>query len=561
METLELRLPSPREAVGPYLRVISVNDIYDLKNYPRLQTVIQRLKATSENAVVKTALSGDFLSPCLITSLDGGKAMMDVLGVVDIDYLCFGNHEFDLDLDTLRDRFKTYSGKCLNSNILNLSITDASGQPLPKYDVIEVGSRQVVLAGFCTDDTDLIKPDADLNIQPVFDALKEVWSKSGGSAALLIPLTHQSIDADRKLAAQITQDDQLQNKVPVILGGHEHEVYVEDTDQCSIVKSGSDAISAVVVDIWWDSSEKPHSAVHLLPTDYFDADPEVQSFVKETEQLLGSLLEVEIFEVKEKMSSQKPRFQPEKVAAILCSHIKNGLKNVDLVMLQGGSIRGEKVYEKGSSFTYGDLLEEIPFDTEIATIQIPGHVLQTAISETRGTPNQEVSGFLHADLDVEIEPYPSLKVTRINHEPFDPQKQYRLGIYQFLLTGLDEIEPLVNYASASINVPPLEQCLPAKNLIMESCMKAAWRRVVDFKAEGVNISGNTSRKELEHAMRKAFMALDKNQDGYAYPADVRAAVEAQSGHSRKDLVKLMLETVDVNEDGKVSMDELASLVM
>ncbi len=36
------------------------------------------------------------------------------------------------------------------------------------------------------------------------------------------------------------------------------------------------------------------------------------------------------------MSSQRTRFQPEKVASTLCSYIKKSLKNVDLVMLQGG---------------------------------------------------------------------------------------------------------------------------------------------------------------------------------------------------------------------------------
>ena len=186
MTTPRLYLPKPREAVENYLRIISINDVYDIKNYPYVETVIKSLKETSEDAVVIACLSGDFLSPCLITSLDGGQAMLDVLKVVNIDYICFGNHEFDVSLDVLGERFKTYEGKCLNSNILDLQIVDASGQPLPKYDIVEVGYRRVALAGFCTNNTDIFRPGTNLTIQPIFDALKETWSDCYNEARTLI---------------------------------------------------------------------------------------------------------------------------------------------------------------------------------------------------------------------------------------------------------------------------------------------------------------------------------------------------------------------------------------
>lgn len=489
MKTPRLYLPRPREAVGTYLRIISINDVYEIKNYPYIETVIQSLKQTAEDATVIASLSGDFLSPCLITALDGGKTMLDILNVVNIDYICFGNHEFDVSLDLLCERFKTYEGKCLNSNILNLPIVDASGQSLPKYDILEVGSHRVALAGFCTNNTNIFRPGTDLEIQPIFEALKETWSKCCDQATMMIPLTHQTIAEDRELVKQIEHDKQLSGKVPVILGGHEHEIYIEEIERSLIVKAGFDATNIVVVDVWWDVDEQRHSAVHLLPASHFDADPNAQMFVEIAQKFLGSLMEVEIFEVKESMSSKRIRFQPEKVASILCSYIKKSLKNVDLVMLQGGGIRGMQDYEKGTYFTYGDLLKELPFNTEIALIKVPGYILQEAITETRSTPEQEAPNFLHADLGVVIEDYPSLKITSINHATFDAQKLYNVGIYQFLLTGMNEIKPLLDYVNTNGISPPLEQCIPAKNLIMESCMKDAWRMVVNYDEWDSNNDG------------------------------------------------------------------------
>lgn len=554
-------LPRPRDAVGTYLRMVSINDVYDIESYPYVETVIQHLKQTAENAVVVASLSGDFLSPCMITSLDGGKAMLDVLKVVDIDYLCFGNHEFDINLDVLCERFKTYTGKCLNSNILDLPIVDASGQRLAKYDVIKVGDRRVAFAGFCTNNKDIFRAGTNLTIQPVFEALQDTWAKCASEAELIIPLTHQTIGDDRAMVAQIEKDTQLKGHVPVILGGHEHEIFIEKINQSLIVKAGADAANVVVVDLWWSAAGKRNSAVHLLPASHFDADPNAQMFVELTQHFLGSLKGVEIFEIKEFLSSKRTRFQPEKIASILCSYIKKSLKEVDLVMLQGGCVRGMVDYEPGTPFTYGDLLEELPFQTEIATINVPGYVLQEAISTTRSTPDQEVPSYLHTDLEVEIEVYPSLKITRINGAPFNLRKMYRLGIYQFLLAGMNEIEPLMAYIRANGGAPPLEQCLPAKNLIMESCMKDAWRILVDFSQWDADSDGQISKAELEQAVKEAFVALDRNHDGQVSPAELQAALTERTGRNQKGLIGLMFETLDTDKDGMVSMEELASLAM
>jgi 2',3'-cyclic-nucleotide 2'-phosphodiesterase (5'-nucleotidase family) len=81
-------------AGGQKLRIISVNDCYLLDNFARLKTLIKEESKGAPNVI--TALPGDFLAPSLLSSLDRGKAMVEMLNLVGIDIVCFGNHESDV---------------------------------------------------------------------------------------------------------------------------------------------------------------------------------------------------------------------------------------------------------------------------------------------------------------------------------------------------------------------------------------------------------------------------------------------------------------------------------
>jgi len=53
----------------PRIRIVAFNDVYELKNLPRVQTFLSQLSPVP-SAVV---LAGDFLSPSTLSALDSGK--------------------------------------------------------------------------------------------------------------------------------------------------------------------------------------------------------------------------------------------------------------------------------------------------------------------------------------------------------------------------------------------------------------------------------------------------------------------------------------------------------
>ena len=81
------------------LRIIQITDVYTLKNFPSLKTLILKKKEEQDKLGGKTisVLTGDFLAPYLLSSFDKGVGMMNVINKTPIDYLTWGNHEHDLD--------------------------------------------------------------------------------------------------------------------------------------------------------------------------------------------------------------------------------------------------------------------------------------------------------------------------------------------------------------------------------------------------------------------------------------------------------------------------------
>ena len=98
------------------LTLVAVNDVYDLEHLPKLRTLVDAVKAEREGKVI-TTLAGDFLSPSVLSSLDRGRGMVQVLNAVGIDYACLGNHEADVGLKALRKRLGEFSATLINSNV------------------------------------------------------------------------------------------------------------------------------------------------------------------------------------------------------------------------------------------------------------------------------------------------------------------------------------------------------------------------------------------------------------------------------------------------------------
>ena len=117
-----------------------------------------------------------------------------------------------------------------------------------------------------------------------------------------------------KAAAKVPS---LCSKMPVVLGGHEHDIHEVEVEGISILKPGEDAHKINVVDIWWTEDGALQSQYFMIPAKAFPVEEKLQKFHREKEDMLESMLALSLCRVPEPISSKAVRLQVRILKAVV----------------------------------------------------------------------------------------------------------------------------------------------------------------------------------------------------------------------------------------------------
>jgi 2',3'-cyclic-nucleotide 2'-phosphodiesterase (5'-nucleotidase family) len=264
------------------------------------------------------------------------------------------SHEDDIPYPELMKRMKESSFVWINSNMRNMSLP--SDIYLPEYSVVTVNgadghTRRIALLGLNTEDPALYRKGSfggatidPLNAKAVA-LYGEIFANEVNLDAI-IPLTHQSVSQDRQLAASADVE------FPLILGGHDHEPYLETIGKCTLVKTGLNAQKFAICDVTWSSPDatSPSVQVTMRQTTDYPPKPEIQSLVEKHHRVLLELEKAVLCPVSDlqsgflPLSSVSTRLHPSTMGTFLCELIKEAL-GVECVLLNSGNVRGNHSYE------------------------------------------------------------------------------------------------------------------------------------------------------------------------------------------------------------------------
>ena len=501
-----------REAGIIHLRILATSDVYDFGNWARFYAAVKELSLEKEDGYYNLLLlPGDFLAPSVISCVDQGHSMVDCLNEIGFQYCIFGNHESDVTISALGDRIRESKFTWINSNMFNLPDNIPT---LPEYVKLNFAShtqsRSIALIGLLTDDKYLYRKGAfgGAKIKPVVETALRLHERLKDEVDCVIPLTHQSMAHDRHLALVSG------GKFPVIIGGHDHSPFTETVAGVPIIKAGIDAINVAITDIVWPSPDScsPDVSIQIVPVKRFEPDLKISKIVHDHQsRVLGSLDAAHIVSIRENviLSSKNLRVEQRTMGRMMASLLRDSLLG-DCCILPSGTIRRGHIYDAThTSFTYRDLVSELPFEDEVVVVDFPGHVIEAAIKFSHGPLRKGMGGYMQVDSGIELDE--DSNIVMINGQNFEPNRLYRLVTHLLELEGLDENIPLINHFNLPVSEGGFGAKEPQEGDPRRCPLKLALHTVIARRRFTDIWSESWKRGPIEFLSKESFCGHDINR--------------------------------------------------
>ncbi|HEY3012080.1 MAG TPA: bifunctional metallophosphatase/5'-nucleotidase [Gemmatimonadales bacterium] len=363
------------------VRFLSINDVYvadtledGTGGLARVATVRHRLV---DQGPVLFVLAGDFLSPSLASKYYYGRQMVDVLNAAQLDYATFGNHEFDIEPDSLVARVAESKFKWISSNC-----SRADGRPFAKvlpWDTLRVSGHKVGLFGLTLQGA---YPRYVRCSNPDSAAHRIIETLSSEGADLIVGLTHQTMEADRNLLGR-------EPKLDLVLGGHEHEAQDSVVSGRHAVKADANVKTAQFVTLWggkgsWRQAVGRVRIDASLPSDTTVAKV-VAGWSDSLQRRLGPSLAVGTTQVAIDPSNSTSRRRESVLGDLVTDAMRAGT-GADVALLNAGTLRLDHAIQPGP-ITNHQLEAIFPFadQTRVVTFRLTGarlrRLLEQAVSE------------------------------------------------------------------------------------------------------------------------------------------------------------------------------------
>ncbi len=434
--------------------VLQVNDIYEIGalsggkvgGMPRLATLRKQLLAENPNTI--TILSGDFLNPSLLGTMkyEGerikGKQMIELMNAVGIDMVCFGNHEFDLDEEDLQKRINESDFTWISTNVDQLC--NDSHYPFYKEGENEIKNFFPRTFQWPLKDKDgtsvdigffgvtLPSPCSYCHFRDYINDTQWAIEKLE-SSDIILGITHLHFRQDSILATQV-------ERVPLFMGGHDHDHMQHEINNVSIVKADANAKSAYVHRITINKSTGQNNIrSELVPLDEnVTPDPETQKLVNKWQAILDRNISLVIDNPSQVLiHTDQPldgrestiRHRQSNLGSIITdAMVYSYTDEVKGALLNSGSIRIDD--QISGDITPVDIFRALPFGGQIWKVNLRGDLLLKVLAYSEdakgGGAYLQKSGIKKMDM-----------AWMIGDFKIEKNIVYPLAINDFLLMGYD----------------------------------------------------------------------------------------------------------------------------
>ncbi len=465
---LAFSLPAHAETFT--LTFVQTNDIDrmgavgDRGGFAKLAAVVKAERARGNP--VFFVHSGDTISPSLLSGIDQGAHIIDILNKMDVDVMVPGNHEFDLGPDVFRQRISEATFPIVSSNIV---MPEGGGPQNTTTDLlVEVNDIKVGFYGLTTEDTATASQPGDItftdSLETGLDAKEDLKSQG---ADLVVAVVHTPLTTDMALVRA--------NAADIILSGHDEHLGTFFDGKTVLTESYSQGDWVVITDVTVNREEKDGNVTvrwepsfRIVDTRTVEPDAEIAALVKSYEDKLDAELNVVIGTTETPLDSRRATVRGgESAIGNLIADAMRAAVNADVAITNGGGIRADREYAAGTEVTRKDVFAELPFGNRTTKVEVTGAHLRAALEngvsqiENAGGRFPQTSG-----ITMTVDPYKPAgsRITeiKIGDAPLDENATYIVATNDFLINGGDGYGAL---SEGKVLIAPADGKLMASDVI------------------------------------------------------------------------------------------------
>ncbi len=427
------------------LTILGVGDLYnfdagkDRGGFARLNALAKAEKAANPNFLY--VFDGDMLSPSLLSGLDKGENTIQLTNIVPFDIAVPGNHEFDFGPDNFYAKVKDSKYPWAT-----VSVTNPDGSSMPGVGGVmmkDIAGLKVALIPVSEDDSPVVASTGDLKFLPSVKAgVDAAKAARKAGADLVIGVVQTPHSQDFEMMASHAFD--------VIISGDDHDYFTAYDGITAYVETSIDAKFLDPLDLNITVTEKDGKrSVKWVPNFRFvdtatvAPDPETQKMVDGYKADLDKQLGVVIGKNEAPLDSRRNvvRTEESSMGDLIADALK-AQSGADVVLINGGGIRGDKTYDAGIDLTRRDVLTELPFGNKTVVTEIPGSQLLAALEngfsqvEDGAGRFPQVAG-MTVVWDKTAKPMSRVTEVMVDGKPLDKDKVYKVATNDYMLGGGD----------------------------------------------------------------------------------------------------------------------------
>lgn len=430
--------------------------VHSYGTYAGLAGILEKVRAQKTPNVFTFA--GGSLGPSPLSSLDRGSHIIDILNTLEPDLMTLTKREFSYFEDelTLRSYEAAFPIVCSNlyDPLIGGNLEGISNSLVVEKDNTKIGFISIldeeVVEEYLLKRANVFEPRKVIEEQ--INALKQ-------QGAELIVLVYSK---ERDYFQTLIAENQIDFGLRVRSTGESDSTPSSNERVYSI----SNEEPIILLQIRWHGDNQVKNLRIQTPDVDYTALPKEQStslLIEEYNQRLNRLLNQKIgFFGNETYTSRNLVRTKEMPFGNFIADALRQFAQSDIALINGGIIRGDKSYAKGSVISRRDIMTELPFRTHASRLSLTGNqlkqILEKSVSEVELSKGRflQVSG-LSFTYSLAKPAGNRIQTILVNGSKINPQQNYSVATSDYLANGGDGYDTFLKALKTQNNTqkPPL----------------------------------------------------------------------------------------------------------